>query len=151
MNKPCPSSPHQHPANSREVQDTEGAAASETGTLWEERTHHHLSFSDPSEKGYFNNQKICRHEASSHLFDRGFVSAGNGLVLGLVNEDVCWRSCRDEHPRAERGSHPGRARPLPVLLPWQPPQPAFPWLLTHELNVRLMQMYSSHFCLGCIC
>lgn len=44
-----------------------------------------------------------------------------------------------------------RPRPLPVLLPWQPPQPAFPWLLTHELNVRLMQMYSSHFCLGCIC
>lgn len=74
-----------------------------------EWTHHHFSFLDPSEKGYFNNQKIRRHEASSHLFDRGFVSAGNGLVLGLVNEDVCWRSCRDEHPRAERGSCPGQA------------------------------------------
>lgn len=59
---------------------------------------------------------------------------------------------RDEQPRAERGRLTAglrsRAGHLPVLrYPGNRPEPSFLWLLTHEFNVRLMQIYSSHFSL----
>lgn len=55
---------------------------------------------------------------------------------------------RDGHPSPGQGTGRERARALPLLrCPGNRPEPSFLWLLTHELNVRLMQIYSSHFSL----
>lgn len=86
MYKPCPSSHHGRPANSWEVQDTEGQQWV-TLEVWEGWTHHHSQpFLDPGEKEYFNDQKICSRESSSYFF----ANLPELEVLQQQEMGCCW-------------------------------------------------------------